>query len=94
MAQIPAWLWILAGLAVTITSAYIGDLQLFLYAGLAFFAFGVFKLLTAWVTAKPITKEEKKEFASRQHKMVYCRHCRTTNWSTANYCHNCGARLR
>jgi len=93
MAQIPTWLWIFAGLAITITSAYVGDLQLFLYAGLLFFAFGVFKGIISWVTAKPITKAEKKEYSGK-HRMVTCHSCNSANWAQSNFCYNCGTRLR
>lgn len=92
MAQIPSWLWIIAGLAITITSVYVGGLQLFMYAGLLFFAFGVFQIIITWVTAKP-TKEETRTYAP-QHRIKYCQNCRTSSWATANFCYNCGTRLR
>jgi hypothetical protein len=73
-------------------------MQLFLYIGLGLILIAAIKFFIK--NRKSIAKKEQKiaqqlaEPASDKPQVILCKVCRTRNYSTSNYCHICGARLR
>lgn len=59
MAQIPSWLWLIAGIAIIFFSKYMGGkVELFFWAGLVFAVIGLAKVLVGYITRKGETKSE------------------------------------
>lgn len=101
MAQIPSWLWLSAGIIVTVGSYYVqGPVTLFFYLGLLFILIGVAKLLTWFMTGKKSIKtgrahtlapQPKAQPIQQRYKKCVCgRFVRSTD----SFCWGCGRRLR
>jgi len=73
-------------------SSYIGPrLKFFFWVGLVLVAWGVFKLIVRYVTGEQ-PKTEIKPFTGSAH-VTRCHACRATVYTTAKFCHMCGAKL-
>lgn len=99
MAQIPAWLWLGAGITVVAGSIYVGEqVELFFYIGLLFVLLGTAKIVFRFVMRKSETKTEKKQMqrvlprATHPH-YATCS-CGQYIRRTDNFCWCCGRRLR
>lgn len=62
-------------------------INLFIYIGVLFIAYGVFRLLTSFVTTSKPTSIDSKV-------IIRCPKCQTKHYSTSNYCHMCGTKLK
>ena len=59
MAQIPSWLWLIAGIAIIFFSKYMGGkVEMFFWVGLVFAVIGLAKILVSYITHKGETKTE------------------------------------
>ncbi len=84
MAEIPSGFWIVAGIAIAITSWYVkGRMFLFFYVGLFFILIGLFKMFRG--------KNVKMQKKTSMHGV--CPRCRK-KVGHVNFCFYCGARLR
>jgi len=92
---LPPVLFIGVGLLVSGISLYMGEkLIVFAYVGLAFIVWGAFKLVARYLLKKPTKKEEKQtERRINQTPVIACPYCATSCYSTARFCHMCGATL-
>ncbi len=100
MAAIKGIIFVIIGLFVSISSYALGkkgsaNLQLFIYVGISFVAFGLIKMLIE-AAGKP--KKEKKTLhkpasASQNPRVKHCPVCRIKMPSYANFCFNCGRRM-
>ncbi|HLC84201.1 MAG TPA: hypothetical protein VJH22_00225 [Candidatus Nanoarchaeia archaeon] len=92
MAKIHGLVWLAIGAVVMAASSYIGPrLKFFFWVGLVLVAWGVFKLIVRYVTGEQ-PKTEIKPFTGSAH-VTRCHACRATVYTTAKFCHMCGAKL-
>ena len=88
---LPAWSYVVVGLIVVVMSYDNAKLLLFFYLGLAFLAWGMFRLGISYLLRAPKPKEE--PVGRILPNIVACRHCGAAVYSTARFCHECGGRL-
>lgn len=94
MAQIPSWLWLIAGIIVIAGSLYVGEqISLFFYVGLLFIAIGIAKIVLNYILRKKETKTEKTQMPRTHPQYNICR-CGQYVRKTDNFCWSCGTRLR
>ncbi len=92
--KIPALVWLMLGILLTVVSYYLGDeFVLFFYAGLLIIALGVFKLILSYVFSPKETIIEKKAVQQKDH-YSKCRHCNNITRKIDYYCSMCGKQLR
>lgn len=90
--KIHGLVWLAIGAVMTAMSAYLGDrLRFFFYVGLVFVAIGVFKLIARYVTQEDPSTDPK---PLPNHPMISrCANCRESVYTTAKFCHMCGAKI-
>ena len=88
---IPAIVWLIVGIGVSVISLRVPGLTFFFYIGLIFVGIGLAKIIIKYIFRKKETKQEVK-----MHKPVVnqCFHCRSQVRSIDSFCWRCGARLR
>ena len=107
MAQIPSWLWLIAGIAIIFFSKYMGGkVEMFFWVGLVFAVIGLAKILVSYITHKGETKTEQRtegapfypapsSAAPGQASMMrFCPRCGSQVSPNSYFCHKCGLRLR
>ena len=94
--NLPAVVWIIIGLFVTIVSMRLGEkFTLFMWVGLLFLAFGVFKLLAYFITKKEVSNPEQNTMQQAMGgQVIKCNSCRKSVYMNQYFCHHCGGRLR
>ncbi|MBN1156382.1 zinc ribbon domain-containing protein [Candidatus Woesearchaeota archaeon] len=101
MTSIKGIVFIIIGLFVSITSYVLGkkggtNLQIFVYVGIAFVAFGLVKMLieTAGKPKKEKRPEQRTNPASPSNQRVkYCPGCGAKMPAYAHFCFNCGMKV-
>lgn len=97
MAGIPSWIWLAVGLLIAITSWYV-ELTLFFWLGWLMIIVGAAKFVIAFTSREKESAQEKStvnHLMPQQHKEHYGRcSCGNMVFSTQQYCHVCGKRLR
>ena len=88
MVRIHGLAYIIIGAIVAAYSFFMGDenLQLFVWLGLAFLAFGLLRLLID-------SKKTKGHKAQPQIAKKFCTTCGSAVQDFQNFCHNCGQRI-
>ncbi len=99
MAKLPPWSWLLAGLAIAITSWKV-EMPLFFWLGWIFVIIGITKFLIMLLTSEKTTKTERRmtqQYApihqAHTHQYYRCQ-CGNPARATDRFCNNCGRRLR
>ena len=91
MVKIHGLIWLAIGAIVTAASAFLGDrLRFFFWVGLVMVTVGVFKLITQYVLANP---DPKTNPLPTGQDITLCSNCRESVYTTARFCHMCGARI-
>ena len=88
--------WLVTGIIVTLVSWMVGaQLQVFFYLGLAFFTYGLFRVLLIVMTRTKEDRETIKDI-KRHEKQVrtICFFCKKDVHEGDAFCRHCGARLR
>ena len=77
-------LWIIVGALVTFVSWFVGDkMVIFMYLGIIFFAFGVFRAVIRFTKPSPTPR-----------KRYVCFSCKNPVDATQKFCTGCGTRIR
>jgi membrane protein implicated in regulation of membrane protease activity len=94
--KIPALVWLMLGLFLSVASWYLGDdFILFFYAGLVIITLGVFKIIISYILSPKETKKEKKRVRKREHPhYTRCRHCNNMIRKIDYFCSMCGRKLK
>lgn len=95
--RIPGFIFILIGSAISYTSYRVGDkLIIFFYAGLLMAMYGLFKTIISYVLKERATNKYEKQILKqvKNPQVVHCSKCGTAVYSKANYCYNCGNKLK
>ncbi|MFH1650254.1 MAG: hypothetical protein ABIA93_06935 [Candidatus Woesearchaeota archaeon] len=106
MASIPWWVYGLIGILVAAfaqvvkSTANAPGMSLFIYVGILLILIAAFKLLKGRGASKSTHKEtiskDKNTHArvTGTHHVIVCSRCKARNYTTFNFCHGCGLRLR
>lgn len=94
--NLPGWLWIIIGLFVFIVSLRLGSkFILFVWLGLIFLVFGVFKVISWSITKKEVSAPEQRSVKQAMGApTTSCHNCRRSVYNSQYYCHHCGKQLR
>jgi hypothetical protein len=108
MPKIPGIVYVILGIAMAWFARYVDTrtqnqgMTLFFYAGIVLIAIGVFKIIIKYVTKdetpekETIISEEEKKIREtiEKRRIIMCKMCGTRHYSTSNYCHMCGTKLK
>ncbi len=89
---IPALVWLVVGVFVSVVSLKVPNLLFFFYIGLIFIGIGVAKLVGKFILKKKVSKLEVKVVNPQLFKTCY--HCKSHVRGVDLFCWRCGARLR
>jgi len=101
--KLPGILWLIFGLAISVFAQIVMSkqenptaMQLFFYIGLLFVAIGIFKIVLKIMLKPKESKYEEKNISEQDEKfkVIFCPKCKVKNYSSFNYCRNCGTKLR
>ncbi|MBS3127998.1 hypothetical protein J4410_02545 [Candidatus Woesearchaeota archaeon] len=95
MTNIHGIVWVITGILIAGTSAYLGKLMAFLIIGVGFIVFGSYKMLVAYMTKPKETALNKTHegIVSSSPQSKYCSQCGAGSHPKANFCIRCGAKL-
>ena len=94
MATIPGIIWVLVGVLIAGTSAYLGGLMPFLIIGVGFISFGGYKILINYMTKPKENKIDRKhEGIQKQASQKFCSNCGSPAQTKANFCNRCGKQV-
>ncbi len=100
--EIPGMIFIVVGVIVSLVSKRAG-MDLFFYTGAGFILWGIIKIAKNSLTKKLLgsskiePKNEYKRYNNNQQQpdnVVSCSKCGLRHYSSANYCQNCGTKLK
>lgn len=89
---IPALVWLIVGIGVSVISLKVPNLLFFFYIGLVFTGIGVAKLVSKYIFRTKVSKPEVKVVQPNLFKACY--HCKSHVRTIDLFCWRCGARLR
>ncbi len=104
--RVSPWLGIALGGMIAAYAGFINKhiggslgIQLFIYVGLLMIAIGTGRIIYKWWNERG--KQEEEQIAEKiahvpndAPRIIYCPRCHAKNYSTSNYCHMCGMKLR
>jgi hypothetical protein len=99
---LPWWSQLIVAVLFIGGSFLIDGLQVFLYVGLLFLAIAVFKFIKDLILNKDISAKEKVMSAIEKQEpkkeapisIIRCPRCSAQNYTTYNFCHHCGFKLK
>lgn len=101
---LPWWVHLGVGILFTLGGIFITGFQLFLFVGIIFLIIGVFKIVKKFILDENSSKL-RKDFDYSKNKddssikkpplsIIRCPNCTAQNYTTYNFCHHCGYKLK
>lgn len=88
-------IWLAIGAVVTVSASVLdksGSMTVFFWAGILMVLYGVFKLIARYATGRPARIRD--AVIPSDPEISRCRNCGEPVYSTARFCHMCGAKLQ
>ena len=101
--EIPSIIFIVVGIIIAFVTSRIQEMQFFYFVGAGFILWGILKIAKKALTKRIFGSETKaKEVkpnnyykdTSKTQDTTACPNCSLKHYSTANYCQQCGAKLK
>jgi hypothetical protein len=99
--EIPGIIFIIVGIIISYVTSKIEGMEFFYLLGAGFILWGIIKLARKAISKRilgsgPEKKESKTEYSQSQstQNVIPCPNCGLKHYANANYCQNCGAKLK